>query len=89
MQKVAEHTTQLHYINLYNEIVETIIEEFGREDMSLHTLIENQLERLKRLSMRANTLEDYNPVLHMDHDQYNAYSTITTFLGATKRSNAQ
>jgi len=89
MQKVAEHTTQLHHVNLYNEIVETIIKEFRREDMSLHNLIENQLERLKRLSMRANTLEDYNPVLHMDHDQYNAYSTITTFLGATQCSNAQ
>src|SRR5579859_6828178 len=69
--------------------VETIIEEFGREDMSLHNLIENQLQSLKRLSMRANTLEDYNPVLHMDDDQYNAYSTITTFLGATQRTNAQ
>src|SRR5579859_5561794 len=89
MEKVAEHTTQLHHVNLYNEIVETIIEEFGREDMSLHNLIENQLQSLKRLSMRANTLEDYNPVLHMDDDQYNAYSTITTFLGATQRSNAQ
>ena len=51
MQKVAEHTTQLHHVNLYNEIVQTIIEEFGREDMSLHDLIENQLESLKRLSM--------------------------------------
>ena len=78
MEQVAEYTTQLHHVNLYNEIVETIIEEFGREDMSLRNLIETQFESLKRLSMRANTLEDYNPVLHMDHNQYNCKGLALT-----------
>jgi DNA replication protein DnaC len=78
-QRLAQHTHELQYVALYEELVNTIIE---HGEKKLQKIISNQLTTLRRLPPRMSFSSDqrYDPTLHMGADQYLAFSTLSNAL---------
>jgi hypothetical protein len=89
-QKVARHEAVLVYTALYDEIINTIMEQHAQLDAGFwQNLVRNQIDQLNRPAVSRALNSTYDYALHMGADQYNAYSIVTQFLGGTHSHNAQ
>ena len=74
-QQLGRHTRELSLTLLYDEIVTMIVETI---DISINDIVACQLRNLRpsRLLHAVYQDDEYDPVLHMGQDQYEAYSMI-------------
>jgi len=76
-QKVAQHTYQLQYIALYDELVTAILE---NGPLQLQDVISSQLSSLRNsipITLSSSNVV-YDFTLHMGSDQYTAFSVLSS-----------
>src|SRR5579859_744611 len=70
----GQHMHTLFHIALYEELLNAIIE---RGPMDVQNIVTNQLRSLRRVP-RNDQDEQYDPTLHMSHDQYLAFPMLSS-----------
>jgi PIF1-like helicase/Helitron helicase-like domain at N-terminus len=90
-QKVAQHQAGLVFSELYDEIINAMLEQHaGLDDQGFwRQIVQTQIDQLTRPTVSRGLTSHIDYALHMGADQYNAYSIITQFLGGTQQNNSQ
>ena len=74
-QQLGRHQNQLSLALIYDEIIAAVLDTIN---VTLNDIVATQLRNLRpsRTYQRDHEHETYDPVLHMDKDQYEVYSII-------------